>query len=175
MAFLLNGNRLAVDTPFTVGDTKYPANWLRLTTAEEKAAIGITEVEDPKRYDLRFYWNDGTEKEINDINQKDENGDLLKDENGNQVVLLGVKSTLIAQEKENVNGLLSKYDWQVVRKSEKGIDLDSEISTYRDSVRTSYAKRKSEIEACSSTSDLVTLYGGVMTRYPKDPNSPNPT
>ena len=55
MAFLLNGNPLAVDVPFTVGDTNYPANWLRLTTKAEKEAIGITEVADAPMYDSRFY------------------------------------------------------------------------------------------------------------------------
>ena len=64
MAFLLNGKPLAVDVPFTYGDIHYPANWLRLSTAEEKTAIGITEVEDPKVYDTRFYWTDGTAKAI---------------------------------------------------------------------------------------------------------------
>ena len=38
MAFKLNGNPLAVDVPFTVGTgedaVNYPANWLRLSTAE---------------------------------------------------------------------------------------------------------------------------------------------
>ena len=42
MAFLLNGNPLAVDVPFTVGDVNYPANWLRLSTAQEKKDLGIT-------------------------------------------------------------------------------------------------------------------------------------
>ena len=56
MAFLLNGNPLAVDVPFKVGDINYPANWLRLTTKAEKEAIGITEIADPDVYDLRFYW-----------------------------------------------------------------------------------------------------------------------
>ena len=45
MAFLLDGKLLAVDVPFTSGDIHYPANWLRLSTAE-KEAIGITEVAD---------------------------------------------------------------------------------------------------------------------------------
>ena len=36
MAFKLNGNPLAVDVPFTVGDINYPANWLRLSSAQEK-------------------------------------------------------------------------------------------------------------------------------------------
>jgi len=46
MAFKLNGKPLSVDVPFTSNGIKYPANWLRLTTLEEKKAIGITEVPD---------------------------------------------------------------------------------------------------------------------------------
>ena len=52
MAFKLNGSPLAVDVPFTVGDINYPANWLRLSTADEKTALGITEVADDPVYDL---------------------------------------------------------------------------------------------------------------------------
>ena len=33
-----------MDMPFTIGGVKYPANWLRLSTWDEKKAIGITEV-----------------------------------------------------------------------------------------------------------------------------------
>ena len=44
MAFKLNGNPLAVDVAFSHNDIQYPANWLRLSTADEKtAAIGITD------------------------------------------------------------------------------------------------------------------------------------
>ena len=113
MAFKLNGNPLAVDVPFTVGTgedaVNYPANWLRLSTAEEKTAIGITEVADDPVFDSRFYWGDGTAKELNDVNAtyaydasdgSYKKGDLIKDEDGNQVVNLGVKSVLKAQEKE---------------------------------------------------------------------------
>ena len=46
MAFKLDGKRLPVDVPFTSNGVKYPANWLRLTTLEEKKAIGITEEKD---------------------------------------------------------------------------------------------------------------------------------
>jgi hypothetical protein len=46
--FLLNGKSLPLDTPFKTEDgTSFPANWLRLTTLDEKHAIGITEVPDP--------------------------------------------------------------------------------------------------------------------------------
>lgn len=180
MAFKLDGKPLAVDVAFSHNDINYPANWLRLTTKAEKEAIGITEVADAPTYDSRFYWNDGTAKELDDVNATDENGDLLKDENGNQVVTQGVKSVLKAQEKEIAKSLLNTYDWQVVRKAEKGTELDSAVATYRDSIRTAYTTRKTEITNCADTAALVTLYGSTekngvytqnMTQYPEDPNS----
>ena len=43
MVFKLDGKTLPVGVPFTSNGINYPANWLRLTTLEEKKAIGITE------------------------------------------------------------------------------------------------------------------------------------
>jgi hypothetical protein len=180
MAFKLDGNPLAVDVPFTYGDVHYPANWLRLSTADEKTALGITEVADDPVYDNRFYWSDGTAKTVDDVNATDENGDLLKDENGDQVIILGVKSVLKAQEKATAGSLLARYDWYVVRKAEKSTAIPSAITTYRDAVRTACDTREKEIDACSDTAALVTLYGSTeqsdktfkpnMTQYPVDPN-----
>ena len=102
MAFKLDGSPLAVDVAFTTSDgTQYPANWLRLSTADEKTALGITEVADDPVYDGRFYNGDGSGKELNDVNAKDAEGNLLKNPDGTQMVILGVKSVLKAQEKED--------------------------------------------------------------------------
>ena len=111
MAFKLNGNPLAVDVPFTVGTGEdainYPANWLRLSTADEKKALGITEVADDPIYDQRFYKTDGSAKEIDDYNEiyeKDaedgsyKKGDAVKDGDGNVIVNKGVKSNLKIEE-----------------------------------------------------------------------------
>ena len=181
MAFLLNGKPLAVDVPFTYGDIHYPANWLRLSTAQEKKDLGITEVADEPIFDGRFYNGDGTAKALDDVNATDEEGNLLKDENGNQVVTLGVKSVLKGQEKATAGSLLAKYDWYVVRKAEKSNAIPSAIQTFRDGVRTACDTREKEIDACSDTAALVTLYGVTtdsegkfvkfnMTQYPVDPN-----
>ena len=181
MAFKLNGNTLPVDVAFSHNDIQYPANWLRLSTAEEKTAIGITEVADDPVFDSRFYWGDGTAKALDDVNATDEEGNLLKDENGNQVVTLGVKSVLKAQEKVTAGTLLAPYDWYVVRKAEKSNAIPSAIQTFRDGVRTACDTREKEIDACSDTAALVTLYGVTtdsegkfvkfnMTQYPVDPN-----
>tara|TARA_Y100000746_G_scaffold120947_1_gene103656 strand:+ start:3302 stop:3862 length:561 start_codon:yes stop_codon:yes gene_type:complete len=186
MAFKLEGKPLAVDVAFTHNDIQYPANWLRLSTAEEKTAIGITEVADAPTYDSRFYLGDGTAKSITDINEvyiKDAEdgsykaGDPILDENGDQIVNPGVKSVLKAQEKEIAKSLLNIYDWQVIRKAEKGTAIDSNVTTFRDGIRTAYTTRKTEIDNCADTAALVTLYGikedGTpnMTQYPTDPNS----
>ena len=177
MAFKLNGNPLAVDVAFSHNDIQYPANWLRLSTAQEKKDLGITEVADAPTYDSRFYWGDGTAKTLTDTNVVDENGDPLLDENGDQVVTLGLKSIFKAQEKEVAGKFLAKYDWYVVRKIEKSTAIPTAITTYRDAVRTACDTREKEIDACSDTAALVTLYGSKedgtpnMTQYPKDPNS----
>ena len=182
MAFKLDGKPLAVDVAFSHNDINYPANWLRLASKTEKEAIGITEVADAPTYDSRFYWGDGTAKALDDVDAKDEKGNLLKDEKGNQVVTLGVKSVLKAQEKATAGSLLAKYDWYVVRKAEKDTDIPSAITTYRDGVRTACNTRETEIDNCSDTAALVTLYGATydkdgnfekynMTQYPEDPNA----
>ena len=177
MAFKLNGNPLAVGVAFSHNDIQYPANWLRLSTAEEKTAIGITEVADTPIYDSRFYWGDGTAKALDDVNAKDEEGNLLKNSDGSQKVILGVKSVLKAEEKVTAGTLLARYDWYIVRKAEKSTAIPTAITTYRDGVRTACDTREKEIDACSDTAALVTLYGTKedgtpnMTQYPADPNS----
>ena len=173
MAFLLDGKPLAVDVPFTYGDVHYPANWLRLSTAQEKKDLGITEVADAPTYDSRFYYEDGKAKALDDTKE-------TKD--GVEYTTLGVKSVLKAQEKETAKSLLARHDWYVVRKAEKSTAIPTAIKTYRDGVRTACDTREKEIDACSDTAALVTLYGVTtdsegkfvkfnMTQYPEDPNA----
>ena len=177
MAFKLNGNPLAVDVAFSHNEIQYPANWLRLSTAQEKKDLGITEVADDPVYDSRFYNGDGSAKALDDVDAKDQEGNLLKNPDGTQMVILGVKSVLKAQEKVTAGTLLAPYDWYVVRKAEKSTAIPTSITTYRDGVRTACDTREKEIDACSDTAALVTLYSykedGTpnMTQYPVKPNS----
>ena len=170
MAFLLNGKPLAVDVPFTYGDVHYPANWLRLSTAQEKKDLGITEVADAPTYDSRFYLGDGTAKGL---------ADTTETIDGVEYTTLGVKSVLKAQEKDIANSLLAKYDWYVIRKAETSKAIPTAIKTYRTAVRTACLTRETEIDNCADTAALVTLYGSTekdgvltpnMTQYPADPN-----
>ena len=167
MAFLLDGKPLVVDVAFSHNDVNYPANWLRLSTAQEKKDLGITEVADAPVFDGRFYNGDGSAKALDDTKETID---------GVEYTSLGVKSVLKAQEKVTAGSLLAKYDWYVVRKAEKSTAIPTAITTYRDGIRTACDTREKEIDACADTAALVTLYSSKedgtpnMTQYPTDPN-----
>ena len=132
--FLLDGKPLAVDTPFTANDIQYPANWLRLASAEEKASIGISEVPDPQPYDDRFYWGPGNPKD-----------------------LASLKATLISQVKAAAGTLISQSDWKVTRLVETSIPVDEDTLAYRAAVREKSNELEASINAASSVPALETI------------------
>ena len=131
--FLLNGQPLPLDTPFEVDGTSYPANWLRLTSIEEKNAIGITEVADTAvTYDDRFYWGADNPKDLN-----------------------GLKANWTAQAKDTANKLLSQTDWMVIRKVERGVDIPAATAAYRASVIAECTRLVAAISACTDVPSLA--------------------
>ena len=164
MGFLLNGQPLAAGRPFTDSQgTQYPANWLQLATDDEKDAVGITWEDDPAPVDKQFYSGrdaDGNAiaKSLVDVNQVDENGDPVLDENGNQYVQLGLKTQLVAKQKQQAAALLAGSDWYVTRKAEDSTaEIPAAVLTYRASVRTISGTREGEINACTTVAELEAL------------------
>ena len=162
MAYQLESKPLAVGVAFKTSDgTQYPANWLRLASADEKKKIGITEVADPAYYDERFYWGVSKARD-----------------------LAGLKTEWVEKQKETAGSLLDKYDWYVVRKAEKTTAIPSAIVTYRDGIRTTCKTREDEINACSDVAALKKLIDGTydkdgkrtagITLWPVDPNAYTP-
>ena len=137
--FLLNGNPLQLDVPFMHDDIQYPANWLRLSTPEDKAAIGITEVAEPERYDDRFYWGVGNPKDLD-----------------------GLKTQWINQVNQTAYSLLVQTDWMVVRKAEVGTDIPADTGTYRASVRTAAVANRAAIAAAADVPALVTAVTNMV-------------
>ena len=146
MAFKLDNKTLPLDVAFTSNGINYPANWLRLTTLDEKKAIGITEVADPATFDERFYTAPDTAKDLAEL-----------------------KTYWVKIQKDWAGTLLGKYDWYVVRKSEKTTAIPSNVSTYRDAVRTTCATRETEINASANVEALKALIDGSgITAWPAD-------
>jgi hypothetical protein len=147
--FLLNGNPLPIDTQFEVNGTTYPQNWLRLTSIEEKNAIGITEVADPEPYDDRFYWGVDNPKQLDDI--------TVTPEEGEPYVQHGLKHQWTAQVKDTANKLLAQTDWMIIRKVERNVDIPEDTVTYRASVITECTRLVTAITGCTDVPSLITV------------------
>lgn len=132
--FLLNGNPLPIDTPFEIDGTHYPANWLRLTSIEEKNAVGIEEVPDPEPYDDRFYWGVDNPKDLD-----------------------GLKTLWTAQVKDTANKLLSQTDWMIIRKVERNVDVPASTTTYRQAVIAECTRLVTDIQGCTDVPALIAV------------------
>jgi hypothetical protein len=133
--FMLNGKPLAIDTPFQIDGTSFPANWLRLTSIEEKNAVGITEVSDEViDYDSRFYWGVDNPKDLD-----------------------GLKTLWTEQVKDTANKLLSQTDWMVIRKVERSVDVPADTTTYRQGVIAECTRLVEAISGCTDVPSLITV------------------
>jgi hypothetical protein len=158
MAFLLDGQPLAVDTPFTdAKGNKYPLNWLRLSTAEEKEAIGITEVPDPEPYDQRFYWG------------YDAEGHLIPKDHAQLV------EQWTAATRQTAGTLLSPTDWMIIREADNGTVIDPAIKTWREEIRLAAGSKVYEIGQTANTDALAAyITGADYPAWPVDPYAPVP-
>lgn len=147
MPFTINNRTIPLDTPFTHDGLQYPANWIRLASEEDKAAIGLVWEPDPVRADDRFYWG-------GDINNPKALEDVT-DEDGN--VATGLKSQFIAQVKSQAASLLSPTDWKVIRAAEGGKALDDETKDARAAIRTKSDELEAQIKACNTVEELAAL------------------
>ena len=96
-------------------------------------------------------------KTLTDTDAKDDSGNLIKDSDGNQVVIKGLISKLVDEQKEIANYLLSKYDWYTLRAADGGSAVPSNIATYRAAVRTKANEHTTAIDAVSDVDALAAL------------------
>ena len=145
---------------------RHPTNWNIWTDAQKKAK-GLTWEDPPKSeepVDIRFYWGrktDGSliERSLTDIKAVDEDGKAVIDPlTGKQVIQLGLKSIWVAQTKATAQEKLNKHDWMITRKSEKGTAIPSDVTTYRDAVRTKCDSIETAINNCSNLTQFMALF-----------------
>lgn len=153
--FILHGKPLALDVPFTTPDgTQYPANWLRLSSLEEKEAIGITEAPDQIPYDQRYYWGYDADGNLIPKQLEDE---VVTPEGGEPYTQTGLKTLYIQQTKETANKLLSPTDWYIIRQLERNIDVPTDIVEYRAGVITVSEQRETLISSVTTVQELENL------------------
>ena len=167
--FKLNNTPIGLDQPFTTEDgTSYPANWIRLASAEERAAIGITEVADAETWDDRFYWGVNAPKLLEDREESDEQGNPLfvkvydaatesMVDSDKRLVTKGLKSVWSAQIKDTTNKLIANTDWMIVRKYERKVAIPEATVTYRAAVLAECDRLLAAIAGAADVEALATV------------------
>ena len=168
MVWKHNGRTIQIGKAW-VSDTniKYPRQWNNLTDAEKKSA-GLVWEDDPvvETFDNRFYWAKGVERKLEDENVVDENGKAVIDlDTGKQMIQRGLKYQWIEKTKSIASGLLTASDWYVTRKSETDKAIPTDITKYREDVRTASKTIEDKINSCKKLSDFEALF-----LVPKDSN-----
>jgi len=169
---MLNNNPLPVGRAFVHDGIQYPANWLRLASAAEKAAIGITEVADPVRADDRFYWNGDVNlpKELNDREEVDAEGNPMwvqvlgvvdgepaMVDSDERLVTKGLKSQWIAQVKDTAGKQLAATDWMVIRKAERDVAIPADVLAKRAAIIAEADRLEAAITAANDINAFVAV------------------
>ena len=153
--FILNGKPLSPDVAFTTGGIQYPANFLRLSSPEERAAIGITEQADPPVWDQRFAWG------------YSEDGQLIWKDHAQ------LMEQWVAQTRTTAGTLLVPTDWVIIREADNGKTADPALKQLRQDIRLASGEKNAAIEATTDTAELAAYITG--TEYPVWPSdSPAP-
>ena len=179
--------------PLVIGDVQYPAKIFSVWTASELAAIGIYAITiDNSKKKNEFYYintdqtftydadagtvtatygNSTARAHANTLwtQQDSDDGDLPSDKSVGDLKAKGLKTVLIRTVKSQAEGLLNETDWYVTRKSEKSTAIPSNITTWRNGIRSQQAAMETSITNASDTPALETLYTYVNTADEGDP------
>jgi len=151
MGYYLGSRALPMDRPWKTETAQYPANWLRLSSTANRAAIGVTWGADEATWDQRFYRGVDNPKRLDDIT----------DEDGNTST--GLKTLWKSKQDDIAGSLIAPSDWRIVKAKETGTNIPSAWKTYRAAVRTSCNTRQTEIDACTTVEALKELLFGSAT------------
>ena len=157
----------------TIGDVQYPRSIFTLWSEAERNAIGIyvITIDTTNKKDEKYYINTNvsygvesnkavgsygtaTAKALADANATDDDGVELYP----VVVIEGLKTKHKRIIKQQASGLLTNYDWYVIRKADAGTAVPSAITTYRAAVRTKSGQMETAIDNAANVDALATLY-----------------
>ena len=162
-----NGKTIRLGKSWIADDgTQHPATWSRWSD-DDKKSKGLT-WENPLAseapYDDKFYLGrqtDGAliERKLDDEDAKDDDGKQLYEADGKtKLINYGLKTIWIKQTKKTAQEKLNKHDWMIVRNAEKSTAIPSDVTTYRDSIRTKCASIETAINNCSNLTQFMALF-----------------
>lgn len=143
---------------FTIGDVQYPANWLNLSTPEEKLAIGLEEViaTNSPASDI-YYWVSSTLDKAS-LTYTNTPKDLVQ-----------VKTNAVSQVNASAYSILLPSDWMAVKAFETSTPIDPTWNTWRATIRTEAANAITAINASTTVDQVATA---VNVTWSPDPSQP---
>ena len=144
-------------TPFEINGVQYPANWLNLSTPEEKAEIGLEEVVATNQpADQTYYW----------VSQTLVGPDLTYTNTPKD--LLSVKTTALNQINATAYSILLPTDWMVVKSVETSTPINPSWNSWRQSIRTTALNATNGVEGAADVDAVATVMSSI--NWPKDPD-----
>ena len=185
-----------------IGGVQYPQNIHSLWSESDLNAIGIyTVVEDnTNRKDEDWYTNTdqtlafaggvvtasygtATARAIADTTwtQQDSDDGLMPDDKSvGDIKTRGLKTVKKEIFDRQAAGMLSKYDWYIIRNTEASTAIPSAITEYRTAVRTKCNSMQAQVDGAADVDALAALFtytrtDGVQSKplgeWPTDPNA----
>jgi len=132
--------------------TQHPGNW-HIWSKAEKDAMNITEVieESPPDSRLYFWSRDGNGKITSTPKPLDDSGSGIDK-------VLGLKSTLKNDVKDQQGSLLSQTDWAYIRHYDAGTDVPANIETWRNAIRARATEMENAIDSATDTDAIARLF-----------------
>lgn len=147
-------------TPFEIDDIQYPANWLNLSTPEEKAALGIVDVVYGAQPNDQYYWVSQDAPVYKD-------GVVTVDYTATPKDLLECQSQAVNAVNAAAYSILLPSDWMVVKGIETKSAVPTDWNTWRQTIRTQAANQVAAITACKTVAELAKL---PAVDWAHDPN-----
>ena len=186
----------------TIGSVQYPQNIHSLWSESDLNAIGIYTVvyDNTNKRDGDWYINTNqtlafaggvvtasygtaTARAIADTlytSQDNTDGKIPEGKSVGDVAVKGLKTVKKEIFDRQAAGMLSKYDWYIIRNTEASTAIPSAITNYRTAVRTKCNSMQTQIDGAANVDALATLFtytktDGVTSRplgeWPDDPNA----
>ena len=138
-----NGEVIKTAKEMVINDVRYPKQIFK--DADLLAELGITSYTPDAVADQRYYWN--TTDNPRDVAE--------------------LKKNMIAKVKSQVGAKLSKTDWMVVRATEGGTAVPSDVTTYRTAIRSEGNTKETEINALTTIDDVIAYENASYTEVKK--------
>ena len=105
------------------------------------------------------------DKKLENEDAVDEDGNKLKDKDGNQIINYGLKHNAIQKVKKQQAEFLAQTDWYIIRKTDAGTAIPSNIQTWRNAIRADATRIETAITNAADLDAFIVLH---TTTYKED-------